>query len=204
MHKRVLVPFLSAALLLGVSTPVFTANADELSQKSEATFSVDAKTNPTNPEDGNITLSSVPSFDFGPVKTSEIYSGFSNKKAASVTNSVQIKDYRSSAASGWTLQASRNEFTGLADKSSTLSFTSDQSSVGSATVGGSITSDGSIATLGSAGTGYHGIFNMSVQAQNSSLTSGANPQAKISDGDKLTSDITWNLVGSSPEADELG
>lgn len=199
MKRKIAVFAVVGLLATSYSGVAFADDTNNLTQNSNATFAVDAKTDPTNPEDGSITLASVPSFDFGTVKSSEIYAGFIRSSSA-VTNDVVIKDYRPSSASGWTLSASRNDFNGLTAGSS-LTFATGKSSVGNLSVNGTIRSDGSSTTLGSGGDNLHGVFTMPVTS--SALSVGANPSAAVTDGQTLTSNITWNLTGSAPSADSL-
>lgn len=197
----------SVLAVAGLVTPMFAAgvaHADDFTGKSTADFTVStSNTNPDKPgttdPDGKLTLQSVPSFKFGSVKSSEVYNGFTDKAATSTTGNVDVTDYRDGTHVGWNLSVSRGQFGALTGSS--LSFTSDPSTLDSTVSLNAVSKDdGQAANVAKAET-THGEFKLAPKS--TKLTLAANPQASLSDGQSFTSDMTWNLSTGAPATEAL-
>lgn len=193
----------SILAVAGLVTPMFAAgivHADDFTGNSTADFNVStSNTNPDQPgktdPDGKLTLQSVPSFKFGTVKSSEVYNGFSDKAATDVTDKVDITDYRDSTHAGWNLSVSRGQFGDLTGSS--LSFSSDPSSLDATVFLNAVSSDdGQAADVAKSETS-HGEFKLI--PKNAKLSLAANPQASLTDGQNFNSNMTWNLSTSAPQ-----
>ena len=90
---------LGGVLILGVPA----VKADSTNQQSTATLNIQDESTDTT---AKLSLDSVPSFPFGNVKTSTIFSGGSVGAALSNSNTVVITDTRLSNI-GWNLEIGR-------------------------------------------------------------------------------------------------
>ena len=162
---------------------------------SQAKFTVSVP----NDSDGSLTLNTVPNFDFGTTKSSEIYGGF-NGKTGSVDNPIQVTDNRANTGNGWKLSIARDNFTGL-QKNSVLSLKSDPATNGGDQTYNDVMLNGDSDDQGNAITvssKYRGVSILKIKNENAQLKLGANPLAKITDGQTLTSNITWTIGPDVP------
>lgn len=165
---------------------------------SQAKFTVSVPNDPKNP-DGSLTLNTVPNFDFGTTKSSEIYGGF-NGKTGSVDNQIKVTDNRADTGNGWKLSIARDNFTGL-QKNSVLSLKSDPATNGGDQTYNDVMLNGDSDDQGNAITvssKYRGVSILNIKNENAQLKLGANPLAKITDGQTLTSNITWTIGPDVP------
>ena len=177
-----------------------TGFADEAEAKdSTANFTITAKDpgNPTDPDNGTLTLKEVPSFNYGVLEASSIYSGFTGK-AAQAEGKVLVSDTRL-GTSDWTLTANMDKFTN--SKTSLEGAALDLSAIG--TLGedftGVIKDDKSPVELAK-GNGSHGKDEFLISAENAKLTLSANPKANLAADDAFETTINWNLSSSQPVA----
>lgn len=184
------VAVLSASALFSTGVAL-AADTNGQDGTSEATFSIA----PNNDDDAELSLTSVPDFDFGEIKSTNIYHGFTGIAAQGTLNPVTVEDNRM-ANSGWSLQVSREAFLGLTG--SVLHLASGSSEIGNTQLSGNIgevDDETQPTTIGAnQGTGFHGTFEMAMAAADNTLDLAANPKADIAAG-SLTSDLTWTLSG---------
>jgi len=162
---------------------------------SQATFTIAAN----DDDNAELSLTSVPDFDFGTVNSTDIYHGFTGHIAQGTPASVTVEDSRM-ANSGWTLNVSRTAFTGLSG--SVLHLGSGVATLGSTQVSGDVDETNPTTLGANQGTGYHGTFEMAMAAADNNLDLAANPTANITSG-ALTSDLTWTLSGDDLTGDAL-
>ncbi|MCM0583380.1 WxL domain-containing protein [Weissella diestrammenae] len=193
---------ISLATLLSPAILAFgQASADAIKPvDSTADFSVIAKdpTDPTDPS-GSLVLKSVPSFSFGEVKSSEIFSGFANK-AATNDSTLEIDDNRL-GTSDWSLTATMGAFSD--GSSTTLSSDSALKFTTTGTLGetvdANIKGDGSSASIAT-GNAKHGNDVFAIKGTDTKLDMGANASAVLTKGQQFTSTINWNLSSTQPVA----
>ena len=188
------VAVLSASALFSTGVAL-AADTDGQGGTSEATFSIAAN----DDDNAELSLTSVPDFDFGTVESTDIYHGFDGQVAQGTLNAVTVEDNRM-ANSGWSLQVSHEAFLGLTG--SVLHLASDPSAVGNTQVSGNIEETQPTTIGANQGTGFHGTFEMAMAAANNTLDLAANPTANISEG-ALTSELTWTLSGDDLAGEAL-
>ncbi|CUS25485.1 Cell surface protein, CscB family [Paucilactobacillus oligofermentans DSM 15707 = LMG 22743] len=201
--------FTSALLLAALSGTMLVsagqasaADLTGLDGTSTADFTVSTKTDPTDPTDpnGKLVLQAVPSFNYGEVKASDIYSGF-NDKAATTAGDIKVSDTRT-GSDNWQLTASMSPF---AAGSSTLSgaaltLGATTSPIGANFAGATITDEGA-GTIVAEGIGtLHGVNVFTMAPAASTLTLGANADAALADKAAYSADITWTLSSDGPTA----
>lgn len=192
---------ISLVMVIGISViGVDVASADEATpQKSKADFSITAKDteNPTDPDNGTLTLKEVHSFNYGVIEASEIYSGFANRQATA-EGSVIVSDTRL-GVSDWVLSADMAQFTN--DKTTLEGAALNLSADGTLgeTLSGVVKDDSSPVELVN-GNGSHGKNIFIVAKEKAQLTLGANPKAVLENEDVFQTTINWNLSSTQPVA----
>jgi hypothetical protein len=170
----------------------------ETSQKSTADFSITEKdpNNPTDPDNGTLTLKQVPDFNFGVIEASQVYAGFSNK-TAQAEGSLIVSDTRV-GRTNWTLTAAMGKFS---NSSSTLNGAA-LALTGTGSLGedlaGTVRDDNQDANLVD-GNGSHGKDEFIIAANQAKLTLGANPTAILENNMAFEATIEWNLISDSPQ-----
>lgn len=197
--KKVLLTTIGIGLLTGIAlSSSVIGHADAVTPKdSIAEFTITDRdpTNPSDPDNGTLTLKEVPSFNYGVLEASEIYSGFVDK-AAKTDGRVLISDTRL-GVSDWTLSASMDQFAsgGTKLEGSALNLSS-MGTLGE-TLSGTIKDDKSPVELAK-GNGSHGKNEFSIPGNSAKLTLGANPKAVLSATDSFETTINWNLSSTQP------
>lgn len=200
MKKTILATLCTGILVSLSAMPLTTVHADEVSPKdSTADFSITDKDpeNPTDPENGTLTLKEVPSFNYGVIEASSIYSGFINR-TATTDGALVISDTRL-GQSDWTLTADMGKFAN--EKSSLEGAALDLSANGTLgeDLAGVIKDDNSPTELAT-GNGSHGKDEFVISAENAKLSLGANPKADLANNDTFKTTINWNLSSTLPVA----
>lgn len=193
-----------AALVAPVALTLGSASADAVTPAtSTAKFAVTTTTDPTDPTDptGKLELTKVPSFDFGTVKSSEIYAGITDKVATG-DDTASISDLRSGATDDWTLTASMTQFKGAkANIDGSILLAGTKAGLPTASdAAGTLLTDGTAATLATKTDGSHGTTDYTFAGADNKLTTTAAPSAVLTDGEALTSTITWTLSSTQPVA----
>lgn len=200
MKKTILATLCTGILVSLSAMPLTTVHADEVSPKdSTADFSITDKDpeNPTDPENGTLTLKEVPSFNYGVIEASSIYSGFTNR-TATTDGTLVISDTRL-GQSDWSLTADMGKFAN--EKSSLEGAALDLSANGTLgeDLAGVIKDDNSPTELAT-GNGSHGKDKFVISAENAKLSLGANPKADLANNDTFETTINWNLSSTLPVA----
>lgn len=202
----------SALLLAALSGTMLVsagqASADDLTGlggTSKADFTVSTTTDPTDPTDpnGKLVLQAVPSFNYGEVKASDIYSGFADK-AATTAGDIKISDTRT-GSDNWKLTASMSPF---AAGSSTLSgaaltLGATTSPIGANFAGATIKDDAASTDIAAGDGLLHGVNVFTMAPAASTLTLGANSGVTLADAAQYSADITWTLSSNGPTAPEV-
>lgn len=198
---------LTSALLLAalsgtmlVSAGQASAATDPLAGSSTADFTVDAKLDPTDPDNGALVLKSVPSFGYGEIKSSAIYSGISSQAATSAGD-ITISDTRT-GNSNWTLTAAMSAFTDGTNPlaGAALNLAATAGTIGGTTNAATITDDGSAATIAAGDGTLHGVNVFTMDKATSTLKLAANPSVTLADGAAYSANVTWTLASDGPTA----
>ncbi|EGO8959816.1 cell surface protein [Enterococcus faecalis] len=200
MKKTILATLCTGVLVSVSAMPLISVHADEVTPKdSIADFSITDKDpeHPTDPENGTLTLKEVPSFNYGVVEASSIYSGFTNR-TATTDGTLVISDTRL-GQSDWTLTADMGEFAN--EKTSLKGAALDLFATGTLgeDIAGVIKDNGDSTPLAT-GNGSHGKDEFVISAENAKLSLGANPKADLANNDTFETTINWNLSSTLPVA----
>ncbi|MGC3340701.1 WxL domain-containing protein [Enterococcus faecalis] len=201
--KKTILATLCTGILVSVSAmPLTSVHADEVTPKdSIADFSITDKDpeHPTDPENGTLTLKQVPSFNYGILEASSIYSGFTNR-TATAEGTLTISDTRL-GKSDWTLTADMGKFEN--EKTSLEGAALELAATGTLgeNLAGIIKDDNSPSELAK-GNGSHGKDEFVISAENAKLSLGANPKADLANNDTFETTINWNLSSTLPVVPE--
>ena len=184
-----------ATLALGTTLPTHADSVTPKDSVAEFTITDRDPNNPSDPDNGTLTLKEVPNFNYGVLEASEIYSGFSNKNAKN-DGIVLISDTRL-GTSDWTLSASMDQFAngGTKLEGAALNLTAT-GTLGEA-LSGTIKDDKSPVELAK-GNGSHGKNEFAILGNSAKLTLGANPKVVLSATDSFETTINWNLSSTQP------
>lgn len=161
-------------------------------------------------------LLSAPSFNFGTLGASNLYNGFSNRPAEGVSDALSVSDTRL-GQDDWTLSLSMSEFKGATStlKNAAMKLAAVKGEHGATPAPSSnvrawhasnaitVSDTGTAQTVAESDGTTHGTVNYNFNGTDSRLGLGINNELVVEAGEKLVSDLTWDLVGDQPAADKL-